>query len=221
MIDSGKIGKILSSSIIALAPREFLIWGPRIKEGYAYVADSAHSGTMHHIAIGHQMDTFTHLLGDFAALSATTAIQYPTATLIDDEGKPTDKTIPQKAPDHIAFTGILKSGAVSSIIWRGGQESTKGRRQLLWEIDGENGSIRLEGDGVGAAMTNISDPVLYLNGELVEVKNVTSPADNLASAWAEFAGEGQYATIEDAVRIHRLLDAITRSAEEGKTIRLD
>ena len=70
------------------------------------------------IAIGHQMDTFTHLLGDFATVSATTAIQYPVSTLLDSEGKPTDKTIAVKAPDHIAFTGILKSGAVSSIIWR-------------------------------------------------------------------------------------------------------
>lgn len=178
--------------------------------------------SMLHIILGHQLDTFTHLLGDFATVSATTAIQYPTAMLLDGESKPIDKTIPVNTPDHIAFTGVLKSGAISSIIWRGGQESTKGRRQLLWEIDGENGSIRLEGDGVGAAMINLADQMLYLNGELVKLENAaTSPADNLTTAWAEFAADGQYATIEDAVRNHRLLDAIMRSAKEGGTMRLD
>jgi len=221
IIDSGKIGKILSSSIIALSPRELLFWGPRVQENNAYTNDPAYGATMLHVAIGHQMDTFTHLLGDFATVSATTAIQYPISTLVDSEGKPTGKTIAVKAPDHVAFTGILKSGAISSIIWRGGLESTEGRKQLLWEIDGENGSIRLEGDSVGAAFINIRDPTLYVNGELVEVENTTSPVDNLAAAWAAFSGGGQYATIEDAVRNHRLLDAIVKSAEEGRTIKLE
>lgn len=57
IIDSGKIGKILSSSIvsapstyllrrytmplqIALAPRELFVWGPQIKDSSSYTADS-------------------------------------------------------------------------------------------------------------------------------------------------------------------------------------
>jgi predicted dehydrogenase len=220
IIDSGKIGKILSSSIIALAPRELFVWGPQIKDSSSYTADSTRGATMLDIAIGHQMDVFTHVLGDFASVSATTAIQYQTATLFDAEYKPTGKTVPISAPNQVAFTGLLKSGAVSSNIWRGGLPSTQGRKHFLWEIDGEEGSIRLEGDQVASAFVNVRDPVLYLNGELVEVENTSGPADNLAAAWAAFAKGGDYATMEDAVRNHRLLDAITRSAEEGKTISL-
>jgi predicted dehydrogenase len=62
-----------------------------------------------------------------------------------------------------------------------------------------------------------------LNGELVEVQNAPGPADILASAWMEYAkGEnGNYTTMGDAVRIHRLIDAIKRSAKEGKMIQLE
>lgn len=172
------------------------------------------------IAVGHLMDTFTHILGDFASVSSTTAIQYTTATLLDAENKPTGRTVAVTAPDQVAFTGLLKSGAVVSNIWRGGLASTKGRKQFIWEIDGEDGSVRIEGDSVGAAFIQIRDPMLYLNGELVEVENTSSPVDNLTGAWVEFAKGGEYATMDDAVRNHRLLHAIARSAEEGKTIRL-
>jgi predicted dehydrogenase len=175
------------------------------------------------VAVGHQLSVVTYLLGDFASISATTATHYPTATLVDENFKPTGKTVPASSPDQIAFTGLFKSGAVSSMSWRGGLKSTPGRKQFIWEIDGEEGSIRLEGDSVGAAFMNIADPKVFLNGELVEVQNSLGPADILASAWMEYVkgDKGNYTTMDDGVRIHRVIDAIKRSAKEGKTIRLD
>ena len=160
-------------------------------------------------------------MGDFASVSATVATHYPTAALMDKDRKPTGKTVTADSPDQIAFSGLFKSGAVSSMSWRGGLKSTPGRKQFIWEIDGEEGSIRLEGD---SAFMNVQDPKVYLNGELVEVQNASGRADilALASAWMEYAKgeEGNYTTMEDAVRIHRLIDAIKRSAKEGKTIQL-
>ena len=175
------------------------------------------------IAIGHQLSVITSILGDFASISATTAIQYPTATLFDADRNPTSKTVPVTTPDHVAFTGIFKSGVFSSVTWRGGIKSTPGRKQLIWEIDGEEGSVRMEGDQLGAAFMNIFDPKLYLNGEIVEVKNTSDRVDNIAAGWAEFAKgeEGDYRTFEDGVKIHRVMDAILRSAKGGKMIRLE
>jgi predicted dehydrogenase len=172
------------------------------------------------IAAGHQLSIVTYLLGEFASISATMATHYPTAALMDKDRKPTGKTVTVSNPDQIAFTGLFKSGAVSSMIWRGGLKSTPGRKNFIWEIDGEEGSIRLEGD---SAFMNVRDPKVFLNGELVEVQNAPAPADILASAWMEYAkGEkGNYTTMEDAVRLHRLIDAIKRSAKEGKTIQLE
>jgi hypothetical protein len=46
--------------------------------------------------------------------------------------------------------------------------------------------------------------------------------ENLSAGWAEFAkGEsGEYATLEDAARNRRLLDAMARSGKEGRTVDL-
>jgi hypothetical protein len=65
------------------------------------------------------------------------------------------------------------------------------------------------------------DPKVYLNGEPVEIEQGGIVA-NLSAGWAEFAkGEsGKYATLEDAVRNRRLLDAISRSGKEGRTVDL-
>jgi predicted dehydrogenase len=175
------------------------------------------------LVVGHQLSIITYLLGEFSSVSATAATHYPTATLLDRDRKPTSKTFSGAAPDQIAFTGIFKSGAVSSISCRGGIKSTPGRSQFIWEIDGEEGSIRLEGDSVAAGIIHIYQPKVYLNGELVEVQSTTGMTDNLTAAWGEYAkgDEGDYPTLEDAVRLHRTLDAITRSAEEGRTIQVE
>lgn len=221
-------------------PREVLAWGPAVSEDRVYTSKKENgSFASHHrsciirltlriqgvtlltIPLGHQIDTLTHILGDFAAVSATGSTVYPVAILLDKDGNVTDKTVASDVLDHIAFTGHLKSGVLSSVIWRTGYASTKGRRQFLWEIDGEEGSIRLEADWVMGAMISIRDPILYLNGEVVEVKE-SGDGVNLTSAWTEFAkgDKGEYPSIEDAIKTHRLLDAIDRSVAEGKMIAL-
>jgi predicted dehydrogenase len=98
------------------------------------------------IGMGHQLDIVTHLLGEFSSVSATTAIAYPTVTLVDASGKPTGNTVTSTVSDHIAFSGELKSGAVASVTWRSGYSLSKGRKQLLWIIDGDDGSITMEDD---------------------------------------------------------------------------
>lgn len=174
------------------------------------------------IAMGHQLDIVTHILGDFASVSATSAIVYPTATIVDGTGTPVKENVQVTAPDHVVFTGLFKSGAVASVTWRGGYTSTPGRKQFLWEIDGEEGSIRIEEDSVSGAFIHIRDSKLYLNGELVPVESKGGFVGNIKAAWEEFAKgkEGSYATLADAVRNRRLLAAIDQSAKEGKCISL-
>jgi len=192
------------------------------------------------IALGHQMDCLMHLLGPFVSVTATAHTYYNVATIVDNDNKPTGKTLENEAPDHVTFTGLLKSGAIANVIMRAGHPSTPGRRQLLWEIDGELGTIRMEGDArrfhsstepelivihvfniAGSAFTNIRNPKLYLNGELVDVQP-GGMMHNLTSAWAEFAKgkDGNYATLEDAVRVRTLLEGVLRSAREKCMIEL-
>ncbi len=170
------------------------------------------------IVIGHHLDVLTYIFGDLSSLSATAEILYPTAEVVDTEGHVLE-TIANTSADHIAFSGTFKSGVLVSESWRGGITATRGRQQLLWEIDGEEGSIRLTDDQMSAAFVHSRDLKLYLNGELVEVAS-TGLMGNLAAGWAEFTKgkEGTHATIDDAVKIHQVIDAITLSAKEGRRV---
>lgn len=166
---------------------------------------------------------FTHLLGDFASVNATSAILYPLTTSFDQSGTPISKDIPVTAPDHYAFAGILQSGAVASVSVRAGYGSTPGRRQFLWEIDGEIGSIRMQSDELGGGNISMKDPEVWLDGERVEVEGSRDTLlENLKEEWKEFASGngGGHATLEDAVRNRRILDAIERSAKEGVRVNL-
>ncbi|KAF8064998.1 oxidoreductase [Lyophyllum atratum] len=216
LIDSGKIGKVLSTTINSLIPREFGIWGPQVNEHNRYSLDPANGATLLSIAVGHQTDIITHLLGDFASVSATSTIMYPSTTIVSASGTPIETDVPVRTPDHIAFMGVLRSGALANVTWRSGHKSTPGRRQFLWEIEGEEGSIRLEGE---SSFIGVRDPGLWVNGEKVEVEGEGA----VKVEWEEFARgeEGGYATLEDAVKNKRLLDAIDRSAREGKRVSLD
>ncbi|KAK7462950.1 hypothetical protein VKT23_007531 [Stygiomarasmius scandens] len=228
IIDSGKIGKIMSSSIIALLPREAKMWGPEVLASNSYLLERGGGATMLDLSVGQQLNSMTYILGDFISVYSTTTTLYPTSTLVSQDGAPTGETITNKSPDHIAFSGILSSGALISVVWRGGYKSTPGRQQLIWEIDGEEGSIKLTNDQVSGSAFHVKDPRLYLNGELVELEREGGPdptggmLGNAGAAWQEFAegDNGKYPTIEDAVKVHRLLDAIRLSAETGKRVEL-
>ncbi|KII89163.1 hypothetical protein PLICRDRAFT_109205 [Plicaturopsis crispa FD-325 SS-3] len=222
LVDTGAIGKVLSSSV-ATVPRDLGFWGPSISTKNSYITKRENGATMADIAIGHFLGGFHLALGTFRSISATTAIQYPTATLTDS-----GETIAVTAEDHVAFTGILKSGAVSSMTWRGGYKVSPGRKTFTWEIEGEDGCIRVEGaQGPAGALIHIGAPVLYLNGEVVDVAEVADVGDdiyaaNVSKLWTEFAkgSDGHYPTIDDAVDVHRVLDAIERSARDGNTVHL-
>lgn len=85
----------------------------------------------------------------------TTTQHYTSVTVSDDDNKPTGKTASPEAPDKIAFTRLFKSGAISSAIFRAGLPASKGRQQFLWEIDGEDGSIRPESDEIESFFINV------------------------------------------------------------------
>ncbi len=108
------------------------------------------------IILGHLLDSVLQTLGDFEYVSTTAEIVYPVAKVIGKSSYPggndgnkvakeIDDTIQVTSPDHVAFTGKFKSGAIASIMLRGGIKTTESRRIFLWEIDGEDGSIRVEG----------------------------------------------------------------------------
>ncbi|KAF9555728.1 NAD-binding Rossmann fold oxidoreductase [Agrocybe pediades] len=224
LLASGLIGTVRSSHVVAHIGKELGIWPPVLREAseYGMLPLVKENGlTRLHVPIGHHLDMFTYLLGDFVSVSATDATMYPVGTFVDADEKPTGKTLEVNIPDHFAITGFLKSGAFVNLFWRDGYSSgpETGRRQFVWEIDGEDGTIRMEGNGLYGAFPGSQEPDLFLNGKKVEFQ-AGNPFLNVTAAWQEFAkGEtGDYPTIDDAVKHHELLDAIELSAKEGRRI---
>ncbi|KAJ7679673.1 hypothetical protein B0H17DRAFT_1206463 [Mycena rosella] len=71
---------------------------------------------------------------------------------------------------------------------------------------------------------NIRDPKLFLTGERVPTDEAWGGfAGNIHAAWADFSGGGdtKYATLDDAVKLKRLLAAIDSSTRDGARVMLD
>ncbi|KAF8345303.1 NAD-binding Rossmann fold oxidoreductase [Amanita rubescens] len=189
------------------------IWGPQVHESRTYIHDPK---------AGTSITSVLQTLGDFEYVSTTAEIVYPTAKVIgkssypggnDKVAKEIDDAIQVTSPDHVAVTGKFKSGAIASIMLRGGIKTTEGRRCFLWEIDGEDGSILRPG------IFGIHACSVYLNGKLVQEPQAGEMLMSITTAWAEFAKDnGNYPTLDDAVKLHRLLEDVKQSAVEGRRI---
>ncbi|KAK7047198.1 hypothetical protein VNI00_006864 [Paramarasmius palmivorus] len=228
ILDSGDIGKVLSTSVVARIPHTLYYWGPYIrKSNYHLTALQENGSTQLDIALGHFLEPFTYALGPITTISGSTLVcQWPTAQIVDDQGKPTGETLPQDGPTQIAFNGTLQNGAVISQHWRGGLEPGPGTGDgvaplgLIWTIDGEKGNVTIESD---MPLLHIVAPRLFLNGEQILIEEDGSMIANVGRAWEEYAkgeGKGDYPTFEDALRLRTLLDAISRSSAEGRKVDL-
>ena len=91
------------------------------------------------IPFSHTLDAFALLLGEFAWLQAATATLRKTVII-----KETGESITQDSPDQLVVQGQLVSGAMVSIHYRGGV--TEGATGLLWEVEGERGSLQFRGE---------------------------------------------------------------------------
>ncbi|PPR06513.1 hypothetical protein CVT24_002627 [Panaeolus cyanescens] len=225
IIASGAIGKVQYTTYNAMMGTELGYWGPFPKadtKDTLFIENGVRPITT---AGGHLMDTFTHILGDFTSVTATASRIHETHTLIDNNGNPTGETLPSEMSDHYTFSGRLVGGAHATIMIRAGVKTTPGHKTLQWEIEGSEGLIRMESDFVLGGVLGGANPVVYLNGERIDIEGAPvgpDPISPLVAMWDAYTqGEkGGYATLDDAIRIKKLTEAVERSAVEGRTVRL-
>lgn len=182
---------------------------------------------------GHFLTILDHVLGGFSEIVGTGTIRFPTGQYVDEDGKPTGEVSHSTVHDQVAISGVLRGaheGALASVVCRAGipcsGEQGRGRRMFQWIIDGEQGSIEIanrESDGQWGAFFTLKEKDVYLNGEKVELELEATEFAQLGQAgraWLEFAKgeEGKYTTMEDAVRLHRAVDAAQTSILEGRRI---
>ena len=170
---------------------------------------------------GHLVSGLISALGPISSLSSTTTSLYPTLELLDSSGKRTGKTTTRQNPDQIAFTGLLASGAtVSFQLTTGVTPAAKGHNPFRWTVIGEKGTIEATGDSV---LYTMSPSKITVNGEPWEPEAgwnyLTGP---IQVGWDEFAkgSEGGYATFEDAIKLHKVIDAVRVSGRDGVRINI-
>ena len=182
------------------------------------------------VAVGHSLDTLNHGLGEFADLSAVSAIRRPLIT-----AEETREQIVKTAVDQIAVIGTLASGATASVHVR---EAVAGGIGFLWEINGTDGTLRITADAALPEIFPLTIAGARGPGEPAELAipsrlmqkwpALTSlegaPAFNVGRAYAAFAADIDNGThtvpaFADAVRRHELIAAIERSAATGERVK--
>jgi len=224
LVIDGYVGEVLSTTMIGLS-----VPGDVVTQSNVYMLDRTNGATMLTVAVGHSLDTLNHVLGEFADLSAVSAIRRPLIT-----AEETREQITKTAEDQIAVIGTLTSGATASIHVR---EAVAGGIGFLWEINGTDGTLRITADAalpeifpltvagargrgepadlaVPAALTQKWPALTSLEG---------APAYNVGRAYAAFAADFENGThtvpdFADAVRRHEVIAAIERAAASGERV---
>jgi predicted dehydrogenase len=180
------------------------------------------------VAGGHTLDTLEYLLGDIADLSANMSVQRPVYTVAE-----TGEAIETTSPDHLLLNATLTGGAAVSAHIHDAKV-TDARTRL--EIAGTKGDLAIVSAGPGGpAGIQIGELRLLgphpQNGSWQDLPipdrhrwapDAASSFEvfNVAQLYARFAEDLRTGTrstpdFEAGLRLHRLLDAIRRSAETG------
>jgi predicted dehydrogenase len=225
LLGNGYIGEVLSTTLVGLSVPGDVVIQPNV-----YMLDRTNGATVLTVAAGHSLDTLNHVLGEFAELSAVSAIRRPLIT-----AEQTREQIVKTAADQIAVIGTLTSGATASVHVR---EAVAGGTGFLWEINGTDGTLRITADAAlpeifpltvlgargGGAPAELAVPAALTQKWPALTSLEGAPAYNVGRAYAAFAADIDNGThtvpdFADAVRRHELIAAIERSAASGERVK--
>lgn len=228
IIDSGALGRItgttvaISSSILMKFP-----------EKTRYMNDPKQGADTVSIITIHAMDPLCYLLGEFQSFNATTATAFPELRFIQADGSK-GEPVKSNLADFISISGVLESGVAVNYVSKFTTEATPERME--WIISGEKGSLKLEGAGALMAM---APPTLYQYAqpeqegqekegksrfmpekggqwEEIEMENGNGAFGGIGEVYRAFAeGNKDLVDFEVAVKRHKMVEAIFRSAKNG------
>jgi predicted dehydrogenase len=221
LINEGYIGEVLTATLTTVAQAQLQRGPGRIWQGVR-----ANGANVLTITGGHAIDALCAVLGEFAEVSARVSTRVPEWRTL--EGKP----VPVDSPDSINVVGRMVSGAEVSISVATAPWNPSGNRL---EIYGRDGAIVIRAN---AALSQGPNQMQAGRGKEpfapmpVPDKYTFAPAGtpagqpyNVAQAYARAAdalrGRGAFDVDFDlAVRRHKLIDAIERSAASGRSVTL-
>ncbi|KAL8740844.1 MAG: hypothetical protein Q9190_006495, partial [Brigantiaea leucoxantha] len=232
IVDSGALGRIVSTTIFG-ADSSML----SLPEKARYFNDPKCGASLLSIACAHTLDPILHTLGEFSSLSATTSILNPTITY------PSSPPEPRLKPDNILIHGTLTSGTSLNFQYQIPPANTI-PAQYSWTLIGEKGALKVEGTGFQVQMMDLrvfQSRSPRVNGEKdetggsiydqkeegsgpqwvgveIEKSNINKMFGGIGEVYEAFAEKGREGVVgfEEAVTRHRMVEAIERSARDGR-----
>ncbi len=224
LVRDGFLGEVLSTTMVGSSGSN----GAAELEQRIYLNDQSNGANMLTIPFGHAIDALCWVLGDFREVVATLATRRKTYVVVESR-----ETRTRDIADQVIVSGTLTDGVVVAAHYRGGSSRATNFR---WEINGTEGDLEVTAPSGHAQVAELTLrgargdsselAIMPVPGEYrVIAVELPGPAVNVAEAYARFAeGEAapdQIPDFDDAVRLHRLLDAVERSATSGERIPLE
>ena len=215
LIEAGRLGRLLTAHVFSPSGA----FGAETSASNAYLNDPASGATMTTILGGHTMALATSLLGEAVSVDALADIQFAEVRLTDKEG-----TIPRLTPDNLSVLTRHQSGCVLTAEIAGYRPD---KPFFSLEVVGAEGKLELtSGSAVGFQADRLT---LHMDLPLIDVPRpvpeavsaaLTETAVNVAEVYAQMAEDIRSGThfapgFSDAVRLTRLITAVTEAAERG------
>ncbi|KAL7946807.1 hypothetical protein V8C42DRAFT_343728 [Trichoderma barbatum] len=216
LIRSGAIGDAVFST---LNGHNALMAAPMWPESQSIFLNINSGISRLHLVVGHILDTHLNILGDFKYIQSTLKTQDNKTKLVDYEGNVTQENFDITAPDTILLQGVLESGAVASVTMRTCTEPVD-NTGFRWIISGTKGELELTCDpgifhwgltGLKLKLREFGGEAKEIDfnpGESEHVSQVPYSGQNVARVYEAFAKgeEDGYATLDDALKVHRALE---------------
>ena len=218
LVDEGYLGELLTCRLSQINGG-----GAEREERRTYQADPALGAHTLSITAGHALDSFLFATGsEFSEVTAMLGTRIPEWRV-----RETGELVPTASPDNILASGTLTGGATISVDVAAVPFLGSG---LAIEMYGSEGSIMITRDGGGLVLRGGRGAEAQLeelpveNQELVPDAIQRGPAANVGRVYQRLAasirgeGGGAEPNFGTAVSLHRALDAMQRSSEEGTRV---
>lgn len=223
LVADGYVGKVLACNVNV--SRGGILQRP---SGRTWQRDMALGANTLTIANGHTIDAMRFIVGDFSSVSTVVGTQVRQWLATD-----TQETVDVTSPDNVLVSGRLTSGAVASVYvsaipWMG-----SGYRMEIFGLEGTlvatSGDtpqlkvVRLQGARAGdSALQDLPVPARFVRAPAEtpdgEPKNIGEMHVRFAEAIRD--GTDREPDFNTAVDLHRLVDAIAASSEQGRAVEL-
>jgi predicted dehydrogenase len=221
LINDGYIGEVLTASLTTVAPAVLQRGPGRIWQGVR-----ANGANVLTITGGHAIDSFCAVLGEFAEVSARVSTRIPEWRTLEG------KAVPVDSPDSINVVGRMVSGAEVSVSVATAPSNPSGNRLEIYGRDGAiviqaNGALSQGPNQMRAGRGSEAMAVMPVPDKYTFAPSGTPAGQpyNVAQAYARAAnalrgGKSFDVDFDLAVKRHKLIEAIERSAASGRSVAL-